>query len=275
MELEFFYPIWGSENLPLAEFFAKVKAEGYDGVEMNIPPDDYLDAHLTDLLAEHDLALIAQLYLEPRAESPAEYELRLLDYLDRLASFRPRFINCHTGRDFFPFEDNLRLIEAANARGRQRGVRVVHETHRGRFSYSAFATARYLERLPELRLTADFSHWCCVSESYLADQQDAVAAALPRVDYIHARVGHTQASQVSHPGAPEWAEALEHHLGWWGEVLDHARARGAEAFPICTEFGPVPYLPTAPFTNEPLASQWSVNRFMKHTLTERFAGSVA
>ena len=270
MDINFYCPIWGSEHLPLAEFLRRAKAAGYDGVEMNIPYDDEYGHRLRDGLREYGLKLICQQYLTPNGGSPADYERRLVRYLNHLADFEPVLLNCHTGRDHFSFEDNCRLIETAESVARERGVKLTHETHRGRFSFSAFATRPYLERFPDLRLTADFSHWCCVSESYLEDQPESLALAIGRADYLHARIGHDQGSQVTHPGAPEVVTARDAHLGWWDRIIENQRAGGTPVFNICCEFGPVPYLPVVPFTGVPLAGQWDNNLYMKRLLTERY-----
>ena len=270
MQIDFFCPIWGSEQLPLDEFLRRVKSDGYAGVEMNIPFDEAYGDRLRDGLARYGLKLICQQYLAPEGESPAAYERRLTGYLTHLADFEPVLLNSHTGRDHFSFDDNCRLIEAAEAVARERGVKLVHETHRGRFSFSAFATRAYLKRFAGLRLTADFSHWCCVSESYLEDQRESVSLAIDRADYLHARIGHDQGSQVTHPGAPEVATAREAHLAWWDRIVENQRVSGTRTFNICCEFGPVPYLPVVPFTGVPLASQWDNNLYVKRLLSERY-----
>ena len=270
MTIDFFCPIWGSEHLTLDEFLRRARADGYAGVEMNVPDDKAYGGELRNGLAKHGLKLICQQYLAPEGESPADYEGRLVRYLEHLADFEPVLINSHTGRDHFSFEDNCGLIETAERVTRDRGVKLVHETHRGRFSYSAFATRPYLERYADLRLTADFSHWCCVSESYLDDQRESLALAIERADYLHARIGHDQGSQVTHPGAPEVATAREAHLSWWDRIVERHRAAGTQRFNICCEFGPVPYLPVVPFTGAPLASQWDNNVYMKRLLGERY-----
>jgi len=57
-------------------------------------------------------------------------------------------------------------------------VPLLHETHRGRALFTGPLCRTYLESLPELRLTADFSHLLCVHESNLSDQPAAVDAII-------------------------------------------------------------------------------------------------
>lgn len=272
MKLLFFCPHWGAEHLPLSAFFQQVKEAGYDGVEMNIPNQERFDKQLPSLLKEYNLMLIAQQYLPPAIETEEAYKKRMEQYLRRLASFSPLFINSHTGKDFFDFNTNCRMIETAEAISMETSIPIVHETHRGRFSYSSFAMRPYFEKYPNLKITADFSHWCCVSESYLDDQKKALQEAIVRSEHIHARVGHTEGPQVTHPGATEWAEALNHHLKWWDAIIDFNRKKGKKRLTITPEFGAIPYLPTLPFTNQPIASQWEINIYMKDLLKNRYKG---
>jgi len=271
MELQFFCPRWGSEQLAFSEFCAKAKAAGYHGIEMSLPTgmQDKTDLIL-ESLSLHGLSLIGQHHQTSIADR-AGHARELQAHLRWLASAKPLFINSQTGRDWFPFEDNLALIGAAQAIAEESGITVLHETHRGKFSFCAAATKPFLDRLPELRLSADFSHWCTVSESLLEDQEAAVSAAIDRTDHIHARVGHAEGPQVSDPRAPEWQSAMDAHLAWWDRIIQKHRDRGTKTFTITTEFGPFPYLPTLPWTGMPVASQWDINCYVMDFLRNRYA----
>src|SRR5690606_35819685 len=100
--------------------------------------------------------------------------------LQQLAAYKPVLINCHTGKDHFSFEQNQALIQAAEEVSRESGIPILHETHRGRFSFAAHITRDYLNKIPGLRLTLDISHWCNVHESLLEDQDEAGSLAISR-----------------------------------------------------------------------------------------------
>jgi hypothetical protein len=136
--------------------------------------------------------------------------------------------------------------------------------------FAAPVARHYLETIPDLRLTFDVSHWCNVSESLLQDQAATVALALSRVDHIHARIGHPEGPQVNDPRAPEWEQAVKAHFAWWDEVIQRKKANG-EVMTILTEFGPPDYMPTLPYTREPLADQWAINVHMMELLRKRYA----
>jgi hypothetical protein len=78
---------------------------------------------------------------------------------------------------------------------------------------------------------------------------------------------------VSDPRAPEWANALNAHLKWWDKIIAARRAEGLSQFTITPEFGPPPYLPTLPYTCQPVASQWDINVHMMNLLRARYAGA--
>jgi hypothetical protein len=147
------------------------------------------------------------------------------------------------------------------------GIPILIETHRGRPTYSAIETRKYLEALPELRLTADFSHWMVVHESDLSDQRDTVELAMTRADYIHARVGYAEGPQIPDPRAPEWQHAVDSHVRLWQMIVDHKKSSGKESLYITPEFGPPAYMHTAPFTNQPVGDVWEQNVYMRDLLT--------
>ena len=126
-----------------------------------------------------------------------------------------------------------------------------------------------MEKIPELRVTFDVSHWCNVHESLLADQPETIEMTLQRVDHIHARIGHPEGPQVNDPRAPEWEAAVKAHLAWWDKVVDLKKQKG-DTLTVLTEFGPPDYMPTLPYTLQPLADQWAVNVYMMHLLRNRY-----
>lgn len=271
MKIMFFCPLWGHEHLGIEAFAKQVKAAGYDGVEMPLPWEASARDRIGAVLRDHDLALIAQHHETHLTDWPMHRQV-YERHLRNLAAAEPFLVNTHTGKDFFSYEQNATLIELAEVVGAETGVRILHETHRGRFSFAAHVTRPYLEAIEDLTLTLDLSHWCNVAESLLEDQAEAVELALSRCAYFHARVGFAEGPQITDPRAPEWQETVDCHLQWWDRIVEYARQRGDEVFPVAPEFGPFPYLQHLPFTQMPLANQWEINCYMKDLLTERYQG---
>lgn len=63
---------------------------------------------------------------------------------------------------------------------------------------------------------------------------------------------------------------MEKHLGWWDKVVELRRAAGAPYMTFLTEFGPADYMPTIPYTRQPLANQWDINRHMLQLIRSRY-----
>jgi sugar phosphate isomerase/epimerase len=262
---------WGWTD-SLDAFATKAKSLGYDGFEMWFPADPAKQEEIKKVLDKHQLQ-IGFLVGSGKTDSKThftEFESLLKGSLG--FSQKPLYINCHSGKDYFSFEENAKIVELSINQSEKTGIKIGHETHRGRMCFAANITRVFLEKYPLMKLTLDISHWTNVHESLLADQKDSVKLALERTIHVHTRVGHQEGPQVNDPRAPEWAEQLKAHLSWWDEVVRNMENRGEKTFTFLTEFGPPAYLPTVPFTNMPLANQWDINKYMLNMIKERYAG---
>jgi sugar phosphate isomerase/epimerase len=267
MTIKFYVPEWGNV-LSFGTFCQNVKKAGYDGVEMALPFDGPEKEGILQTLKEHNLELIGQ-YWQSFEKDIDEHAANYERYLRNLISANPVFINCQTGKDYFNFDQNKRLFDLATTLSEESGIRIIHETHRGKCLYAANIASHYLTQIPDLRITLDISHWCNVHESLLADQQEEVALAIAHTDHIHSRVGHPEGPQVNDPRAPEWAEVLETHLNWWDSVVERHRKNDIN-LSITTEFGPATYMPVMPYTQLPLGNQWEINVYMMNLLKDRY-----
>jgi sugar phosphate isomerase/epimerase len=249
----------------------KIKKGGFDGVEMGAPKDPNERKELKAMLKDLQLEIVGQQWSGYFAKASVE---------DHISSFKEQFknnvevgsvfINSHTGKDHFSLADNLKIFNATESYAHELGVKLVHEIHRGRATFSTLSTMALCEALPNIRFTADFSHWCCVHESFLEDQSEALQKAIGKSDYIHARVGHSQGPQIPDPRAPEWSHAVEHHLKWWDAIINLKKSQQESVFYICPEFGPYPYMTHLPLGNVPISNLWDINVVMKDLLLDRY-----
>ena len=260
---------WGFPGT-IDEYCAKVKLDGYDGIEIWWPNEQKDQDELFNALKKYSLEVG---FLTAGHES---------NYKDHFATFkkmigaaannktqRPLYINCHSGRDYFSFEDNKTFIEYTIQLAKDTGIKICHETHRSRILYAAPVARNFIEKIPGLRMTLDISHWCNVHETLLQDQQDTVNLALQRVDHIHARIGHQEGPQVNDPRAPEWDDAVKAHFAWWDAVVAMKKKNG-ERLTVLTEFGPPHYMPALPYTLQPVADQWAINVHMMKLFRKRY-----
>ena len=270
MQILIFAPHWGSNELAPGVFIERVLAAGFDGIEMSLPLDPIQRNDWTTRIADAGLQLIAQQWETVFHPDFEQHRAALATYLSNACAARPLFVNSHTGKDFYTHEQNLALIALAADIGASHGVPVVHEIHRSRFSGHPMLLMPYLKVLPGLELTADLSHWCCACESLLEDQPHMLAATIPHVRHIHARVGHAQGPQVSDFRAPESAAALAAHLKWWDRIVAARKAAGAVRMTITPEFGPAPYTQALPYSGELVSDPWELNVAMLELLRARF-----
>lgn len=264
-QLQFFQTDWG-RSISWDAFCEKTKASGYDGLETWFPSDEKSQLELKAALEKFDLKVG---FLNGTNKSlPFEESLKTYtEHFKTLIVWDPAYINCHTGNDFFTFEQNKAFIDAANKIAKENDIPIYHETHRGRFSYNLPDTKRYIQAIPELKMTLDISHWMVVHESLLENQDTELEEVLARSYHIHARVGHAESPQVNDPEAPEWKKAVDRHMGIWEKVI-RQKWESQDVYTITTEFGPADYMPTLPYTRVPVADQWKANVYMMKALKE-------
>lgn len=268
-ELLFMATDWGQKK-NADEFCAAAKKDGYEGIEIWWPTSSEAQASVFAALRKHGLQVgFLCSGKSDNAKIHAESFAQNLDMILSNPHQKPLYVNCHSGKDYFSYEENKILIDYATKRANESKIPVYHETHRGRMLYSAPVARQFLERNPAMRVTLDISHWCVVHESLLGNQKETVDLALERTDHIHSRVGHSQGPQVSDPRAPEWEAALKAHLAWWDNVIARKKKLG-QRMTILTEFGPPDYMPTLPYTRQPLADQWAINVHMMNLLRKRY-----
>ena len=270
LQLKILATNWGFDGT-LTEYITKVKQEGYDGIEIWWPMDEKELNELAGLLDKHNLR--AGFLCGAQDINYTEHFNFFKKMVDAAATnklIKPLYINCHSGRDYFSFDQNKSFIDHTIALSKKTGIKILHETHRSRIMYSAPAGRSYFDKIKDLRITFDVSHWCNVSESLLNNQLETVKIAIERTDHIHARIGHPEGPQVNDPRAPEWKEALDAHLAWWDKIVELKKASG-DMLTVLTEFGPADYMPTEPYTRKPLADQWAINVHMKDLLRKRYS----
>lgn len=230
MKVEFYKAVWGFEDdFASGIFLGRAREAGYSGFECPIGFDP-------GVAADSGLAYVAQAFPESVDQMARD--------LDQALRYSPKMVNLQIGKDHWDETRSAEFLEGALRLVAHFPIPVVFETHRGRICYSAASTACWLKRYPDIRLCADFSHWTCVSESLLADQEEAVSLAISHADYIHARIGHQLGPQVSDPRHERWQVQTDVFVGWWRRWLESKRQEGWPSAGINPEFGPPNYMPT-------------------------------
>lgn len=258
---------WGFQGT-WDKFCAKAKESGYDGIEVWVPQQQEEQDKLMTAVDKHQLTYG---FLAAGGDSNFEKHLdQFQQAIEKAVALKPLFINCHSGRDYFSFEQNKQFIDFTAKVSQSTGVKISHETHRSRILFAAHITKNFIERIPNLRLTLDISHWCNVHESLLQDQKETVNLAISRTDHVHARIGHAESPQVTDPRAPEWHTEVDTHFAWWDQIVKN-KIDNKQPLTVTTEFGPPNYMPAVPFTRQPLADLWDINAHMMQLWRKRYA----
>ncbi len=272
MNLLLFCSLWTNGG-DLTGALADCASERFDGVEGPVPAA----ANERDLLRDSGVPFIAEVatgggYVPAPHLSPHEHLEDFRRQVSEALVFAPLQVTALAGSDAWPLAQAVDFFGGAAEAAAALGVPVSFETHRSRPTFSPWATREILRQLPSMMLTCDFSHWCCVCERLVLEEEPALLAlCAERAQHIHARAGYDQGPQVPHPAAPEYAAALEAHERWWRAIWAAQERSGRRVSTMTPEFGPDGYLQALPFTATPVADLAEINAWMAARQRELFA----
>jgi len=264
MKLKLFKATWGMEG-SLEDQVRRIAEAGYHGVETGVP--NRSPADLRKLLRASNLELILMVFTDGD-----DHVASLRSQVEKALTYEPLQITAHSARDFWSFDQQRAFFAGALEVERRAGIAINHETHRGRALCNPWNTERLLREFPELHITADFSHFVCVSERLLSDPAlaSALEICIARSRHVHGRVGYEEGPQVNDPRAPEWAAHVEAHEAWWKAIAQARRAASAESFTFNPEFGPPEYMHTLPYSRKPVADLWEVCLYMATRFRQQY-----
>lgn len=241
--LEVFQSLWAMERrservpeLSLVESISRIADAGFQGISTHWT-DRARVAEVSGLLAARGLAAEGQCFpqtiddLKPVLDNATRYPVR---HLCLQPDIRPRRI-----------DDCLPLLEGWQALGREAGIRVYIETHRDRMTTDLYFTLDLLERLPDLPLLGDLSHFLVGREFAwpISDENDAyMHRIIDNCWAFHGRVASREQVQVELSFAQHrpW---LDLFMSWWRYGFASWRGRAAPdaALVFVCELGPKPY----------------------------------
>lgn len=271
--VQIFRSLW-TNGFDLEAALADVATGAFDGIEGPVPIDpvarDLFVARLRDSGTRFIAEIVTGGDYVPIDRSEARHFDDFTRGIECAGHAGARFATVLAGCDAWPVAQSVEFLGRAIEIADTAAIAVGFETHRSRPTFNPWATVELLRQLPTLQLTCDFSHWCCVCERFVLDDEPELLALVARhAAHVHARVGYAQGPQVPHPAAPEYRPALEAHERWWGAIV----AAHTDNLPVTVtpEFGPDGYLQAAPFSGRPVADLNEINRWMAARLRQRFA----
>ena len=275
MDMTFFKTLWGFTGSSPQAIEQAVDAD-MQGIEGPAPANKKQRSALSELLTDHRLQYIAEIttagsYVPDRHATLQQHLESFEAKLEASAELNPLFITCLGGCDAWPESQSIEFFGWAMEMAEEISLPVSFETHRGRSLFNPWVTQRIVDKLPEILLTCDFSHWCVVCERLIDSEIDLIRKIANNAHHIHARVGYDQGPQVPHPAAPEYQPALKAHQGWWEIIWQSQLKRGYRVTTMTPEFGPDGYLHEAPFTRKPVADLWELNTWMANEERAHFS----
>jgi len=270
--LEVFQSMWAMERRrpddlewPLEEKLAMIAAAGYDGVD--VVASDPIAGRIAPLLERHGLAATVTAFpksvldLEPAIALAGELGARHLNIIGQVYPFA-----VEAGAGYV--RGWLDLCQAA-------GLPVTIETHRDAITTDLLYTLQLMDAVPEMRLSADLSHFVVAREFGwpISDEVNAqITRILERADAFQGRVASREQVQlpISFPHHRDWFEVF---LGWWEEGFGLWRARAAEdaTLNFLCELGPKEYAMTGADGFE-LSDRWQEALTIKARVAEIWAG---
>lgn len=241
----------GQPELPLLTQLNMIKDAGFDGVGIRFLDPSYV-AEATCFLRDHGMIWQAQCY--PRTID------ELKPVLDMVARFGADHVNLQPDIRPRRLEQCVPLLEGWRRLGREASVDVNIETHRDRMTTDLFFMLDLLDSFPDLRLTADLSHYLVGREfAWPVGEENhrLIHRILDNAWAIHGRIASREQIQIQieFPQHRGWVDLF---LAWWEHAFHSWCKRSApdDTLTFLCELGPSPYAITGSDGRE-LSDRWS------------------
>ena len=257
------HALWSLGKLPmnaptewtLDEKFERVSAAGFEAVECWL--SDQNEQEVADALKRHGLRLVL-------GHRPFTVEhIRLT--VERAARLGAEYIYAQPADAFLPIDEVVRLITEGRKMANDVGLPFFVEVHRNNFTETIPQTLQLIERIPDIRITADLSHLVVVGEFYGWAEERAVDRMMPileRTSHIHGRISNGEQVQVDvGDGSGDTAQFF---VQLWSTAMRHwlKDAKPGDVFPFGSELGPPRYAITLPDGSE-FSDRWEQSLVMK------------
>lgn len=220
-------PAWSEGPVAPEDLFPAAVATGYEGIQVFLPQ-------------QAEAAVAAGL---PRvsAISPARTIAEAEAIISMWSGGLAASLTLHLGTGFeTPAEANA-LVDATLQSAETHAVPVLVETHRATLFQDPARALGLVETFPELRFTADLSHWYTGVELVYGDfdaKLDALAPIFDRCRMIHGRISDPGCIQVA-VRADETSAHVEHFRRMWSAIISACGRSGeVEELPFVAELLP-------------------------------------
>lgn len=265
------HSLWSLGKLPmnaetewtLTEKFERVQAAGFEAVECWLT--DANEQQHKDALEAAGLRLV----LGHRPFSLDDVKATV----ERAVRLGADFVFAQPADAFTPLDKVVELCREGRKIANDRGIALFVETHRNNFTENLPQTLQLIDRVPDIRFTADLSHFVVVGEFYGWAEERAIDRMMPvleRTSHMHGRISNGEAVQVDvgdgSGGTAQffvqlWSAAMRHWLNG---------AQPGDVFPFASELGPPRYAITLPDGRE-FSDRWEQSLVMKSLAEQAWA----
>ncbi len=238
---------WGMTRLPmnaptewtLSEKLDKVAEVGFEGLEAWLSPE--IEEPIAAGCRERGLHL--SLGHRPYKTDDTK---KLVEQAVRVGA---SYVMAQPADAFTPLADVVKLVTEGRKIANDAGLCYFVETHRGNFTETIPQTLALINAVPDIRITADLSHFVVVGEFYGWDDERAHERMMPileRVSHLHGRISNGEQVQVDcGDGSVPWARFF---VKLWTIAIKNwlHGAKPGDILPYSSELGPPRYAITTP-----------------------------
>lgn len=269
------HSLWSLRKLPmnapvewtLEEKFSRVKASGFEAVECWLTDSD--EQEHKDALDAAGLRLIL-------GHRPFKLD-DVKQTVERALRLGADFIFAQPADAFTPVEEVATLCREGRKIANDAGLAFFVEIHRNNFTETLPQTKQLIERVPDIRFTADLSHLVVVGEFYGWKEERAVERLMPvleRTSHMHGRISNGEQVQVDvGDGSNDTAQFF---VRLWATAMHHwlQGAQPGDVLPFASELGPPRYAITLPDGSE-FSDRWEQSLVMKRLAEQAWQKAVS
>jgi hypothetical protein len=240
----------------LPEKLEMIRDAGFDGCGVRFFDYQYAK-DVTGFLRAHNMTWQAQCY--PKTVDDLE---PIIEHVQELGADH---INLQPDVKPYRLEDCIPYVEGWRRLAHDAKIPVHIETHRDRMTTDLFFTLHLLDCFPDLRLTADISHYVVGREfawPISEENHGLMHRILDNAWGFHGRVASREQVQIQ-IGFPHHKEWVELFMGWWEYGFRSWRKRAPQdaTLTFLCELGPKEYAMTGPDGYE-LSDRWEEAKTM-------------
>ena len=250
-------------KLPYDQVCEMVAGAGFDGMAIDLGASDVEVAHAVRPHMEAN-RLTPLIVAFPKTIESLE------DTLHMAVDFGAPFVDVIGQVMPIALDDMIPVIETWLVMSDRTRMPIQFETHRNCITNDLYTTLQLLDRIPEMRICADLSHYVVDREFWFPlSEHDLglISRILKRSDSFQGRVASRQQIQLQldFPQHQKWVDLFK---SWWREGMADWRARNAsgDCIFVC-ELGPPEYAMTGPDGRE-MSNRWHEAQVIKGWVRE-------